>query len=99
MHRARRVPAAREDEKANEEIEQANDAQIIFDRGGSLRRLGDQQGLKLFPAPFDSVVRLRPQPNMPQAFSNLDGIADREVIDGDYFIVGSDSRIACRRVL
>ena len=31
----------------------------------------------------NAVVRLRPQPNMPQAFSNLDGIADREVVDGN----------------
>ena len=77
MHGASGVPAARENKKTDEEIEQADNAQIIFDRGRPLRRLGDQLGLKLLAASFDSVVRLRPQPDAPQAFGHVDGAVDR----------------------
>ena len=77
MHGASGVPAARENKKADEKIEQAHNAQIIFDGGRPLRRLGYQLGLKLFSASLDSVVRLRPQSDAPQALGDVDGAVDR----------------------
>jgi len=41
MHGARRVPPANEDEQANEQIEQADKAQIVFYVQGFLSGGGD----------------------------------------------------------
>ncbi len=42
VHGARGIPPAPENEQADEKIEQSHNAQIIFQRGGPLRRLDDQ---------------------------------------------------------
>src|SRR5580700_6317542 len=67
MHGARRIPAARKDEKPDEKINQAEDARIIFDGGWFLGRSGDEPSLKLFVIARQFVANFGPEPRPPKA--------------------------------
>jgi hypothetical protein len=95
MHGSSRVPAARENEKADEKIEQADDAQIIFNGGRPLGRLSYQKSFKLPAAALDSVVGLRPQSDAPQAFGYINGAMDWQVINGQNFVSSPDTGYGC----
>src|SRR5208282_5433511 len=71
VHGARRVPAARKNEKADEEIDQANNAGVILDGGWFFGRSSYERSLKLLAVPGQSVAHLRPQPRAPQPLGHL----------------------------
>ena len=98
MHGARRVPPARKNEKADEEIEQAHNAQIIFNRGGPLGRLDDKLGFKLFAAALDPVMGQRPQSDSPQALGDIDRAMDRRIVNCENAVVGPQAGVGGGRV-
>src|SRR5271170_3922935 len=89
VHGARRVPAARKNEKADEEIDQANNAGVILDGGWFFGRSSYERSLKLLAVPGQSVAHLRPQPRAPQPLGDLDLPRDGGAIDGQDMIPGA----------
>src|ERR1700680_3024213 len=91
MHRARRVPAAHENEHTNEEIEQTDKPAVIFNGRGFFRGRGSDGSFEL-PAVADQfVAHLRPQTGMPQAASDLHLGSDGDAVYGDQQIAWANS--------
>ena len=93
MHRPGRIPAARKNEQPNEEVKQANNAQVIFDTDGFVWRSGDQAGLKLFAVAFQFVAELRPLPRAIEPPRHMRRFRHRHIINGQQHVAGTD---ACR---
>ena len=54
------VPAAHENEQSNEQIKQAHNTEIVFNRQGFRSGSSDQAGTETLVLPPDLVARLRP---------------------------------------
>src|SRR5258708_30940502 len=59
MNGARRIPSPDEDEQSDEEVQQAYNAEIIFNGDRFVRRRGDQAGFKLLARARDVVAEMR----------------------------------------
>src|ERR1700730_2136867 len=89
MERAWGVPAAHENEYANDQIEQDHNAQIVFDRKRLRGGRYDQAGLETAVLAPNLVAGLRPYSQCPESLDNLDGAACGLAVDGDEHITGS----------
>src|SRR5580658_7890116 len=86
MYGARRIPAARKDEKTDEKIDQAEDPRIILNGGWFLGRSGDERSLKLLAIARQFVADLRPQPRPPKALGYLHLPGDGAAVDSQEVI-------------
>ena len=98
MHGARRVPPAGKNEEADEEVQHAHNAQIIFDRGGPRGRLDYELRFKLFAAPLNAVMGQRPQSDSPQALRDIDRAMDRRIVNCKDLVVGPQAGVCGGRV-
>src|SRR5882762_703493 len=73
VHRPRRVPSADENEQADEEIQQADNAEIILDTDGLVRRRGNQPGFKFFAVTREFIAKLGPKPGVIEAVRDQRG--------------------------
>ncbi len=93
MYGARGVPPPRKNEQADEEVQHAHNAQIIFNRCGPGRWLDYQLHLKLFAASHNLIAGLRPESDAPQTLGDVDRVMNGHVIDGQDLVAGSKSGI------
>jgi hypothetical protein len=91
MDGTRGIPAANENEDANEKIKQADHPLVVFDRRGFLGGRSDQGSLKLLAIADQFVADFGPQSRTPQTLGYLDLGGDRNIIDGDQDVPGPDA--------
>ena len=86
VDRAPSVPATDENEKADEEVEQADDAQVILERErlGSGRR--DHGCIENAVLTIDLIAGARPDAPSPEALDDVDGARHRLTVDGNQHI-------------
>ncbi len=81
MHGARSVPAANEDEQADEKIEQPHDSQVVLSRKRLFGRGGEKRGFEFLTTTGKFVMYLGPKPGAVQASSDLGSPGDGGAID------------------
>ncbi len=96
MDGARRIPPAHENEKADEEIQQRGNAQVVFNRRGIFLRRRDQRCFKLLSAAAHRVADFRPWSHVEQHAGNIRGSMNREAADRLHDIALLDPRLSRR---
>ena len=79
---ARRGPAAHKNEQADKEINEPEDAQIVFNGGRLFGRDGDQLDVEYFSGALDLVARLEILAQLPERPGDLRRAVDFGGIDG-----------------
>src|SRR5258708_40032247 len=97
-HGARSVPSADENEKADEQVKQAHDAQVVLGRKGLLGRGCEEWCFEFLTTAGKLVAHLGPEPSTVQPPSDLRGSCDRGAIDRQQDVVGADPGASCRRL-
>ena len=82
MDRAGRVPAADEDEQADEQIEKRGDAQIIFDGRRVFLRRGDQRSFEGAAVATQFVADFGPGADVEEDASDVRGAMNGHAADG-----------------
>src|SRR5712675_616164 len=67
MNGTRGIPAAHENEKSDEKIQEADEAAIVFDGIGLFRGSGDDGSFKLAAVTSQFVAHLGPKTGVPEA--------------------------------
>src|SRR5438132_5385957 len=98
VHGARSVPPADENEQTDEQIKQANDAQIIFRGQGLFGRRREQGGLEFLTVAGKPVVNLAPKSCTIQPPGNFCSPCDSGAVDGQQDIARTDPGSSCRRI-
>ena len=93
MHGARSVPAARENEQANENIDQAGDAEIVLEGGGIFGVGGDELGVEGGAVALDAVGELGPFAGAEEHLSDLGGTANIGAANGFDVVAGLDASL------
>src|SRR5882672_7030258 len=91
MNGTRRVPAAHENEKSDEEVQKADEATVIFDGIGFFRRGGDDRSFKLAAIARQFVADLSPKPGVPEAAGDLHLRVNGNVVNGDQEVAGANT--------
>src|SRR5579872_48422 len=98
MHSASSVPTTRENEQSDEEVQEADNAKIIFNGSWFFSRLGYQLSLELAAGPLKLVMCFRPQPGAPQALGDVDSTMNFRAVDSENVIASPDPSIGGRRI-
>src|SRR6266403_2072062 len=91
MNGTRRVPAAHENEKSDEEVQKADEAAVIFDGIGFFRWSGDDGSFKLAAIARQFVADLSPKPGVPEAAGDLHLRVNGNVVNGDQEVAGANT--------
>src|SRR5437867_6591477 len=91
VHGARSIPAADENEQANEQVQQADDSQVVFGREGFFGRRGEERGLEFLSTTGKLVAHLGPEPRTVQTPSDFRGSGNRGTIDRQQDVARVDS--------
>ena len=98
MHGARGVPAADENEQADEQIEQAHDAQVILGCQRLFCRRREQRGFEFLAAARKFVAHLGPQPRTVETPRHFRRSTDRSTIDREKNVARANSSAGGRRI-
>src|ERR1700692_2975548 len=93
MNCASGIPTPREDEQADEEVQKADNAKIIFNRRRFFGGLSYELSLELAAAPLNPVMCLRPQSGSPQTFCNIYCAMDFRAVNRQDVVAIPDSCI------
>src|SRR5882672_727130 len=94
MDGARGVPAAHENEKPDEEVQQADEAAIAFDGIGFFGGGGDEGSFKLAAITGQFVANLGPKAGVPEAAGDLDLGVDGNAVNGDEEVAGANTGLS-----
>jgi hypothetical protein len=81
VNSARSVPAANENEQANEKVKQRRDAQIILDGGGIFLGRGDERCLKSAAVATQLIANFHPGSDAEENPGDIGGAVDGETAD------------------
>src|SRR5216683_2056502 len=98
VHSTGSIPAADKNEQADKQIKQAHDTQVILDRQGLFRRCGKQRRLELLTTARELIANLGPQTRAFQPASHLSRSRDRDAIEVQQGVAGSNPGTSCRRI-
>src|SRR5260370_28498615 len=98
VHRARGIPAADENEQANEQIEQAYDSQVILGREGLFGRGGEDWRFEFLTTAGKFVAHLGPEPSSVQPPGDLCGSCDRGAVDCLQDVARANPCASCRGI-
>ena len=76
MHRLRRIPAARKNEKTDEEVEQRGQPQVIFNLEGVVLRRSNQRHFKGFAPAANLIFHLCPRTGAKDQLRDVHGAMD-----------------------
>ena len=88
VDRAPSVPATDENEEADEEVEQADDAQVILERERLRSGRRDHGCIENATLAADLITGARPDAESPEALDDVDGARHRLTVDGNKHIAG-----------
>src|SRR5579862_1733401 len=91
---SRRVPAARKNEKSDEEIQNGGDAQVILDAKWLFLRCCDQRHLERFVAAPDFVLYLAPDARVEQQPGNVRSAVNRNGVNSLYEVAFSNAGLS-----
>ena len=98
MNGARRVPAAHENEQADEEVKQPEDAQIVFNRRRIFLRRGDHRRLKGAAVAEQLVADFGPGADVKEYAGDVGRAMDRNTANGLDNIPLADAGFRARRI-
>ena len=76
------IPAANEDEEADEKVEQGGDSKVVFERGGILLRCGDERNFKRLTVAQNAVAQLHPRASAVEHLGDVSGAVNRDPAHG-----------------
>src|SRR5262249_13058817 len=87
-----------ENEETNEEIDQTDEALVVFNRSGLFGRSGDERSLKLFVVTGEAITDLGPEASAPKTLGDLHLTGDERAVDGEKMVAFPNARARGRRI-